>query len=80
MWIATNIDPKRALEIYLDCMKIEESLKDRKAYWGLERIISKDRRYMERLIMLVLVAYTIYVLVGEKIRDGSTGAKIKWNR
>ena len=26
--IATNIDPKRALEIYLDRTKIEESFKD----------------------------------------------------
>jgi hypothetical protein len=37
MWIATNIDPKKALEIYLDRMKIEESFKDLKsllACWG----------------------------------------------
>jgi hypothetical protein len=69
MWIATNIEPKRALEIYLDRMKIEESFKDLKSLLGLERIMSKDRQYMEKLIMLVLIAYTIGVLVGEKIRD-----------
>jgi hypothetical protein len=32
-------------------------------------VMSKDRQYMEKLIMLVLIAYTIGVLVGEKIRD-----------
>ena len=69
MWITSNIDQKRALEIYLDRMKIEESFKDLKSLLGLERIMSKDRQYMEKLIMLVLIAYTIGVLVGEKIRD-----------
>jgi hypothetical protein len=67
MWIATNIEPKRALEIYLDRMKIEESFKDLKSLLGPERIMSKERQYMEKLIMLVLIAYTIGVLVGEKI-------------
>ncbi len=80
MWIATNIDPKAALEIYLDRMKIEESFKDLKSLLGLERIMSKDRQYMEKLVMLVLIAYTIGVLVGEKIRDRMYRSEKKWNR
>jgi hypothetical protein len=80
MWIATNIDPKRVLEIYLDRMKIEESFKDLKSLLGLERIMSKDRQYMGKLIMLVLIAYTIGVLVGEKIRDRTYRSEKKWNR
>jgi hypothetical protein len=69
MWIATNIDTKRALGIYLDRMKIEESFENLKSLLGLERIMSENRQYREKLIMLVAIAYTIGVLVGEKIRD-----------
>jgi hypothetical protein len=39
MWISTNIDPKRALAIYLDRKEIEESFKDLKNLPGLERIM-----------------------------------------
>jgi len=53
----------------VDRMKIEESFKDLKSLLGLERIMSKDRQNMEKLIMLVLIAYNIGILVGEKIRD-----------
>jgi hypothetical protein len=42
--------------------------------------MSKDRQYMEKLIMLVLIAYTIGVLVGEKIRDRMYRSEKKWNR
>lgn len=69
MWVATNIEGKRALKIYEDRMKIEESFKDLKSLLGLEKIMSQNRQYMEKLIMLILIAYTIGVLVGEKIRD-----------
>ena len=43
-------------------------LKDGKTL-GLVKIMSQKRQYMEKLIMLILIAYTIGVLVGEKIRD-----------
>jgi hypothetical protein len=56
MWIVINLDPKTALKIYLDRMKIEESFKDLKSLFGLERIMSKDRQYMEKIIMLVLIS------------------------
>lgn len=80
MWITTNLDPKTALKIYLDRMKIEESFKDLKSLLGLECIMSKDRQYMEKLIMLVLIAYTIGVLVGEKLRDRMYRSEKKWTR
>jgi hypothetical protein len=35
---------------------------------------------MEKLIMLVLIAYTIGVLVGENIRDRIYRSEKKWNR
>jgi hypothetical protein len=50
-------------------MKIEESFENLKSLLGLERIMSENRQYREKLIMLVAIAYTIGVLVGEKIRD-----------
>ena len=80
IWVATSIDPNRALEIYQDRMKIEESFKDLKCLLVLERIMIKDRHYMEKLIMLVLIAYTIGVLVGEKIWDRMYRSEKKWNR
>lgn len=50
-------------------MKSEESFKDLKSLLGLERIMSKNGQYMEKLIMLVLIACTVGNLVGETIQD-----------
>ena len=35
----------------------------------MDEVLSKTRKNMEKLILLMLIVYTIGVLVGEKVRD-----------
>ena len=69
LWVMTNLDPKKALPIYLQRMKIEESFKDVKDLLGITKIMNKRRDYMEKMVALVLLAYSILLLIGEAVRD-----------
>jgi transposase len=69
LWVAANIEAKPALQIYLSRMKIEESFRDLKNLLHVDEVLSKTRKNMEKLILLMLIVYTIGVLVGEKVRD-----------
>jgi len=59
---------KEALEIYQSRMKIEESFKDLKSLLHLDKIMNKSQEYLEKMIALVMLAYAIGLLIGEKIR------------
>lgn len=69
LWVISNLEPKRAFEIYQARMKIEESLKDLKSLLNLDKLMNKQQENMEKVVALVLLAYSIGLLVGEKIRD-----------
>lgn len=69
LWVFTNIEPQRALEIYRRRMKIEEAFRDLKSLMGLERVMNKKRGNLEKMIALLLLAYAIGLLIGEAIRD-----------
>lgn len=64
--MASNIEAKPALQIYLQRMKIEESFRDLKSLLHVDKVVSKTRKNMEKLILLMLIVYTIGVLVGER--------------
>ena len=69
LWVMTNLDPKKALAIYHQRMKIEESFKDVKDLLGITKIMNKRQDYMEKMVALVLLAYSIVLLIGEAVRD-----------
>ena len=69
LWIITNLPPELALRIYEKRMKIEVSFRDLKSLLHIHKIMNKSRRYLENMIALVLLAYTIGLLIGEAIRD-----------
>jgi len=69
LWVMTNLDPELGLQIYHARMKIEESFKDLKSLLGLDKIMNKSRVNMEKMVALLLIAYTIGLLVGESLRD-----------
>lgn len=76
LWIITNLDkPEQALEIYRSRMKIEESFKDLKSLLHLDRIMNKSQEYLEKMIALVMLAYAIGLLIGERIRETAYGGK-----
>jgi hypothetical protein len=61
----SNLEPERALNIYLGLMKIEENFKDLKSLLHMDRVMNKRRDYMERLVAWALIAYAIGFVVGE---------------
>jgi hypothetical protein len=74
LWVMSNLEPEEALRIYLQRMKIAEALRDLKGLLGLGRQMNKSREYMEKVVALLLLVYTIGLLVGERLRDFLYGA------
>jgi len=69
MWVMTNLEATRALRIYFARMKIEETYRDLKSLLGLTKLMNKQQVYMEKMIALLLLVFTIGLLVGEELRD-----------
>jgi hypothetical protein len=69
LWIMTNLDPEEGLKIYQERMKIEPAFKDLKSLLCIDKLMNKQQIYMEKMVAMVLIAYCIGLLVGEKVRD-----------
>lgn len=69
LWVITNIEPEKALEIYLQRMKIEMKFRELKSIFQLDTIMNKSKFYLDQMIALMLITYAIAVLVGEAIQD-----------
>lgn len=70
LWVITNLEkPEEALKIYKSQMKIEESFKDLKSLLNLDKIMNKSQEYLEKMIDMVMLAYTIGLLIGESLRE-----------
>jgi len=68
-WVITDMEPQKALELYGERMKIEESFKDLKDLLHLDTVMTKSRENMEKVVGLMLMAYGIGRLLGEGFRD-----------
>ena len=73
MWVISNLKPEEALSVYKVRMKVEESFKDLKDLLSVDKIMNKKREFMEQLVAMVLIAYSLGFLVGEEIRDRMYG-------
>lgn len=69
IWIMTNLEARRGLQIYLDRMKIEETYRDLKSLLGMTKLMNKQQVYTEKMVALLLLVFTIGLLVGEELRD-----------
>ncbi len=78
LWVITDIDPQEALSIYRKRMKIEESFRDLKSVFGLERLMNKTGEYMEGMVALVLLSYAIGLVLGEELGDELYGGTGRW--
>jgi hypothetical protein len=76
MGVMTNLDAKEGLRIYFVRMKIEETFRDLKSLLGMTKLMNKQQLYMEKMLALLLLTFTIGLLVGEKIRDFLYGEQI----
>jgi hypothetical protein len=69
--------PPRQLQLPLSCQTefvicdqtIEETFRDLKSLLGLTKLMNKQQVYMEKMLALLLLIFTIGLLVGEEIRD-----------
>lgn len=69
LWIMTDLEPDRGVEIYLKRMKIEQSFRDCKSLLGLDQLMNKQQSRMEQMVALTLLAYVVGLLFGEALRD-----------
>jgi hypothetical protein len=81
MWVMTNLDAKTGLAIYDERMKIEETFRDLKSLLNFHKLMNKHRSLMEKMVAMVLIAYTIALILGESLRsqlfpDGCRKSKI----
>jgi hypothetical protein len=76
MWVMTNLTAKEGLRIYFARMKIEETFRDSKSLLGMTKLMNKQQVYMEKMLALLLLTFTIGLLVGEGLRDLLYGEQI----
>ena len=69
LWVMTNLDARQGLIIYSQRMKIEESFRDLKNLLGMKKLMNKRRDHMEKMVALLLIAYTIGLWLGETLRS-----------
>jgi hypothetical protein len=69
LWVITNLDPEEGLSIYRQRMKIEESFKDLKSLLCMDKVMNKRQENMEKMLALVMIAYSIGLMLGEAVRD-----------
>ena len=76
LWVMTNLTAKEGLRIYFARMKIEQTFRDLKSLLGMTQLMNKQQVYMEKMLALLLITFTIGLLVGEEIRDLLYGEQI----
>jgi hypothetical protein len=69
MWVMTDLKAEDGLEVYLQRMKIEESFRDLKSLLNFDKLMNKCRHWMEKMVALVLLAYTLALFLGEVFRS-----------
>jgi hypothetical protein len=79
LWVMTNLEAKEGLRIYFQRMKIEQSFRDLKNLLGMTKLMNKQQTYMEKMLALLLLVFSIALLVGEGIRDHLYGERISHN-
>ncbi len=71
MWIMTNLNAMVGLRYYLERMKIEEAFRDLKSRFNFHKLMNKRRTFMEKMVALLLIAYTLALILGEALRSRS---------
>jgi hypothetical protein len=65
----TNLKAEDRPEIYMQRMKIDESFRDLKNLLDIAKLTLKRRDHMEKMVALLLIAYTIGLWLGETLRE-----------
>lgn len=76
LWVMTDLKAEVGLDIYFQRMKIDECFRDLKHLLHLDTVMNKKSEQMEKMIALVMLAFSIGVLTGEGVRDAVYGEPI----
>lgn len=68
LYVMTNLESKRGLEIYKKRMLIEESYKDLKSLLGIDKNMCMREDRMEKMMSIAFISYMIGLIVGEELR------------
>jgi hypothetical protein len=77
LWVMTDLKAEVGLDLYFQRMKIDESFRDLKNLLHLDKLMNQKPEQMEKMIALVMLAYSIGVLIGEAVRDAVFGERIE---
>jgi hypothetical protein len=69
LWVMTNLDAEEGLVIYLRRMKIEQAFRNLKSLLNFEKLMNKRRILMEKMVAMLLIAFSIDLILGETLRD-----------
>jgi hypothetical protein len=69
MWVMTNMSALVGLTYYYERMKIEEAFRDLKSLLNFQKLMNKHRTLMEKMVALLLIAYTLALILGEALRS-----------
>ena len=69
LWVMGNLPTRELIEVYELRMKIEQTFKDAKSLLGMEKAMNKKREQLEITLAMVLMAYALGLMVGERVRD-----------
>lgn len=69
MWVMTNMSATIGLTYYLERMKIEEAFRDLKSLLNFQKLMNKHRSQLEKMVALLLIAYTLALILGEALRE-----------
>jgi hypothetical protein len=73
LWVISSLEPKDALRIFQNRMKIEMTFRHCKDLLHLPKLMNKRQDYLEKMIALTLIAFIISLLFGEAQRDVTYG-------
>jgi hypothetical protein len=77
LWVMTDLKPELGLDIYFRRMKIDESFRDLKNLLHLDQLMNQKPAQMEKMIALMMLAYSIGLLTGEAVRDAVYGEPLR---
>ena len=73
LWVISSLEPRAALQIFLNRMKIEQTFRHCKDLLHLPKVMNRRHDYLEKMIALTLIAFVIALLFGEAQRDVTYG-------
>jgi hypothetical protein len=73
LWVISSLEPKAALQIFQNRMKIEMTFRHCKDLLHLPKLMNKRQDNLEKMIALTLIAFIIALLFGEAQRDVTFG-------